>query len=84
MVKAISNRAPIETMLVIVSHVRSRTIALTRVFLSGWLRTSSFFFPGGYTEEVTPVPIPNTEVKLFRADGTAGATLWESRTLPGF
>ena len=42
------------------------------------------FFPGGYTEEVTPVPIPNTEVKLFRADGTAGATLWESRTLPGF
>ena len=49
-------------------------------------RASHFvvFFPGGYTEEVTPVPIPNTEVKLFRADGTAGATLWESRTLPGF
>ena len=41
-------------------------------------------FPGGYTGEVTPVPIPNTEVKLSRADGTAGATLWESRTLPGF
>ena len=49
-------------------------------------RASHFvdFFPGGYTEEVTPVPIPNTEVKLFRADGTAGASLWESRTLPGF
>ncbi len=42
------------------------------------------FFPGGYTGEVTPVPIPNTEVKLSRADGTAGASLWESRTLPGF
>ena len=42
------------------------------------------FFPGGYTGEVTPVPIPNTEVKLSRANGTAGATLWESRTLPGF
>jgi hypothetical protein len=48
------------------------------------LRTPFDFFPGGYTGEVTPVPIPNTEVKLSRADGTAGATLWESRTLPGF
>ena len=49
------------------------------------VRASHFeIFPGGYTEEVTPVPIPNTEVELFRADGTAGATLWESRTLPGF
>ena len=27
-------------------------------------------FPGGYTEGVTPVPIPNTEVKPLRADGT--------------
>ena len=34
---------------------------------------------GGYREEVTPVPIPNTEVKLLRADGTAWATVWESR-----
>ena len=47
------------------------------------LRTSPVF-PGGYTGEVTPVPIPNTEVKLSRANGTAGASLWESRTLPGF
>ena len=29
-----------------------------------------------------PVPIPNTEVKLQDADGTAGATLWESRSSP--
>ena len=43
-----------------------------------------FVFPGGNSGEATPVPIPNTEVKLSRADGTAGATLWESRTLPGF
>ncbi len=41
------------------------------------------FFSGGYGEEETPVPIPNTAVKLFRADGTAGATLWESRSPPG-
>ncbi len=39
-------------------------------------------FFGGYSEEETPVPIPNTAVKLFSADGTAGAARWESRTLP--
>ena len=37
---------------------------------------------GGDSEEVTPVPIPNTEVKLFSADGTARGTAWESRTPP--
>ena len=41
---------------------------------------TSFF--GGDSEEVTPVPIPNTEVKLFSADGTAWETVWESRTSP--
>ena len=39
-------------------------------------------FFGGDSEEVTPVPIPNTEVKLFSADGTARETVWESRTSP--
>jgi hypothetical protein len=37
---------------------------------------------GGDGEEETPVPIPNTEVKLFSADGTARGTAWESRTPP--
>ncbi len=27
---------------------------------------------GGDSEEVTPVPMPNTEVKLFSADGSWG------------
>ena len=31
---------------------------------------------------VTPVPIPNTTVKPYRADGTARAALWKSRLLP--
>ena len=31
---------------------------------------------------VTPVPIPNTKVKPYRADGTARAALWKSRSLP--
>ena len=39
--------------------------------------------PGNYSERATPVPIPNTAVKPFSADGTVGATLRESRTLPG-
>ncbi len=41
-------------------------------------------FPGDDAGRATPVPIPNTEVKPSRADGTAGATLWESRKSPGF
>ena len=41
-----------------------------------------FQFFGGDGEEETPVPIPNTEVKLFSADGTAWVTVWESRTPP--
>ena len=31
---------------------------------------------------VTPVPIPNTMVKTFAADGTMLETAWESRWLP--
>ena len=39
--------------------------------------------PGDLAGGATPVPIPNTEVKSSRADDTAAARLWESRTLPG-
>ena len=37
---------------------------------------------GDDSKEDPPVPIPNTEVKLFRVDDTWRATAWESRTLP--
>ena len=37
---------------------------------------------GGHTAGVTPVPIPNTEVKLRRADDTARVTVWERRSPP--
>ncbi len=30
----------------------------------------------------TPVPIPNTTVKTYAADGTALETMWEIRWLP--
>ena len=37
---------------------------------------------GDNSEEDPPVPIPNTEVKLFRAEDTWRATAWEIRALP--
>ena len=37
-----------------------------------------------YSEEDTPVPIPNTVVKPFSADDTWWEAAWESRTQPVF
>ena len=34
---------------------------------------------GDDSKEDPPVPIPNTEVKLFNVDDTWRATAWESR-----
>lgn len=39
---------------------------------------------GGDVERVPPDPIPNSEVKPLRADGTARVTWWESRTPPKY
>src|SRR5262249_20557847 len=39
-------------------------------------------YAGGHRSRVTPVPIPNTEVKPATADGTVWETAWESRSLP--
>ena len=52
-----------------------------KVLIFEFRRPKIDFF-GGYSEEETPVPIPNTEVKLFCADGTAREAEWESRTPP--
>ena len=41
-----------------------------------------FTVSGDNGERDPPVPIPNTEVKPFSADGTWLETTWESRTLP--
>ena len=41
--------------------------------------TTKIMFPGDDCEEATPVPIPNTAVKLLRADNTWGVALWEGR-----
>ena len=39
---------------------------------------------GDNSEEATPDPIPNSEVKLFCVDGTAWEAMWESRSSPAF
>ena len=49
---------------------------------SHFLSTFVITFVGDDCVEATPVPIPNTAVKLYRADGTAGVARWESTTLP--
>ena len=47
--------------------------------------TSDIFRKSGdYIVGVTPVPIPNTVVKPFRADDTWWEAAWESRTQPVF
>ena len=46
------------------------------------LRVQTFNHTGGYYREATPVPIPNTEVKLACADNTWLATAREDRLLP--
>ena len=43
---------------------------------------NKFTISGGNDEGVPPVPIPNTEVKPFSADGTWLETARESRSLP--
>ena len=45
-------------------------------------RIRSWFLSGGYREGVTPVPIPNTEVKAFFGDDTWVIKPWESSALP--
>ena len=43
---------------------------------------SRFKASGGYDEKDTPVPIPNTVVKLLSADDTWLVTARESKSLP--
>lgn len=45
-----------------------------------WIESKNL--SGGKYKEATPVPIPNTEVKLFSADDTWTETSWENRSLP--
>ena len=46
------------------------------------LRVQTLNHTGGYYHEATPVPIPNTEVKLAGADNTWLETARKDRLLP--
>ena len=46
------------------------------------LKLKNLKISGGNDERVPPVPIPNTEVKPFSADGTWLETARKSRSLP--
>src|ERR1700743_2542468 len=46
------------------------------------LHRASRKIPVVHSERETPLPIPNRAVKPFSADGTWGATPWESRSPP--
>src|SRR5258708_39788613 len=63
------------------SEVRSQNKPRGILNSVSWLLTSAVL--GDSSEGVPPVPIPNTEVKPYSPDGTARASVWESRKLPG-
>jgi hypothetical protein len=54
-------------------------VRFTVTITFGWYVSRCF---GGHSERETPGLIPNPEAKTLCADGTAGGTLWESRTPP--
>jgi hypothetical protein len=70
----------------IVSDLNKNNVEIVIVEEKSFIDTSERLndFPGELSEGETLVPIPNTAVKPFSADGTALATTWESRTLPGY
>ena len=47
------------------------------------LKKSILKFSGDNDIEETPVPIPNTEVKLYCAEDTCGLPCWKNRLSPG-
>src|SRR5829696_2816659 len=65
-----------------VQHLESRARPGTRLLLPS--PTPGPLMAGGYGAGDPPDPIPNSEVKTRCADGTAGATRWESTAPPAY
>ena len=66
------------------SHTTSLTCGFINPVSIQFLRSpQALQLLGDPSERVPPVPIPNTEVKPLSPDGTACASVWESRTSPG-
>ena len=51
---------------------------------SQYSKSMHYKVSGGYYEKVTPVPIPNTAVKLLSAENTWMVTSRENRSPPDF
>ena len=62
-----------------IQNVQVQNFSSLRLY--AWVTTR--IFSGDYRERVTPLPIPNREVKPPFANGTTTERLWESRALPG-
>ena len=77
------NKSKFKTQQVCERILTTRTSqSLLLSFLCSLEGTKALIHSGGYYREATPVPIPNTEVKLACADNTWLATAREDRLLP--
>ena len=67
----------------LLKHFRVRLSSSKGRFASA-NRPPDAYDPGDFSGEATPVPIPNTEVKLSSAEDTERAAFRENRSSPGF
>ena len=65
----------------ILLRVTTLTFRFQQVISSNTVTLSSQSV-GAYYDEGPPVPIPNTVVKLIRAEDTWRATAWKNRSVP--
>ncbi len=65
------------------TNVFETNVSISKLALFNFESANTFsILFGDYDAEVTPVPIPNTEVKLCSADGTWREAARESRSSP--
>ena len=65
------------------SRGRERRSSRNAVAFATLITSSLLKDPGDSSGEATPVPIPNTEVKLSSAEDTQGVAPRENRSSPG-
>ena len=79
------NKSKFKTQQVCERILTTRTSqSLLLSFLCSLEGTKALIHSGGYYREATPVPIPNTEVKLVGVQDTWLETARENRTLPDY
>ena len=86
---AIKDGSPSQSFSIVNSDVLNRQFrrdlsSLENSNKTGTKRRETDKISGDHGGEETPVPIPNTVVKLSSAKNTAAQLWWEDRTLPGY